>query len=237
MKQVISEEVKIHEEWFKEAKEMTLEKLPEFLRHLMEDYQHDYGTICHALSAGAIATAWALDRHHNGGITGFQSGFVMWDFVRNWSFSSNKCGLKIVDYDNLLYPQYGYRFDKTMTKDIWESIQKQAKEKIEEYEKEVEQYKKRVNEYPAKFQEFLDKASEYHKFNPDKPSYEENPNYYQEIHCGTSDEWEEFEKRKEAGVPMQPIEPCFCGACDEVVVHWKKIANGIMPFGFRLEDK
>ena len=54
MKQQITEEMKIHDGWYKEAKKQTVETLPEFVRHLTEDYSHDYGTICYAVEAGAI---------------------------------------------------------------------------------------------------------------------------------------------------------------------------------------
>lgn len=66
-KKSITEQDKIHEEWYKEASEMTLENLPEFLRKLTEDYSHDYGTICHAISAAAAAAAWAVEKSPCGG--------------------------------------------------------------------------------------------------------------------------------------------------------------------------
>lgn len=134
-KQAITEEMKVHEEWFNEAREMTMDKLPEFLRHLMEDYGHDYGTICHALTAGAIATAWAMDRAPQGGITGFQAGFIMWGFIRHWSYESNKCGMKIVDYDNMLYPQYEHKFEKTISESVWKILQDEAKKKLDKVDK------------------------------------------------------------------------------------------------------
>lgn len=128
----IKEEDKMHEFWYKDARKMTLEELPEFLRHLTEDYEHDYGTICHAMSAGSIATMWAINKSPSGGITGFQAGAIMWEFVRNWSYEHNKTGLKLVDYDNMLYPQYEDNFEKTITTDTWEALQKEAKEKLKE---------------------------------------------------------------------------------------------------------
>lgn len=121
-----------HKEWYEQAKGQTLETLPTFINHLMNDFEHDYGTICHAISAGSIATAWAMDRHEQGGITGFQAGAIMWEFVRHWTYSSNKTGLKIIDYDNFLYPQYSNQYQKVISKDTWKAIQKQAKELIEE---------------------------------------------------------------------------------------------------------
>ena len=89
----ITEEMKIHEEWYKQAKEQTLETLPAFLNHLINDYGHDYGTICHAIAAGAIGAAYALERSPQGGITGFQAGCIMWCFIRHWNYDHNKTGL------------------------------------------------------------------------------------------------------------------------------------------------
>lgn len=131
-KKAITEEMNLHEEWFKEAKKQTLETLPEFINHIMNDYDHDYGTVCHAISACALAAAWAADRTDGacGGITGFQAGFIMWDFIRQWTYSDNVCGLRIVDFDNMLYPQYDTHFDKTITPRVWESIQKQAQKEL-----------------------------------------------------------------------------------------------------------
>lgn len=73
----ITEEDKVHENWYKEAKDMDMQKLPQFVNGLLEDYEHDYGTICHALSAAAVATMWAMNRdERQGGITGFQASCI-----------------------------------------------------------------------------------------------------------------------------------------------------------------
>lgn len=130
----ITEEMKVHEEWYKEAKNQTIESLPAFVNHLMNDYNHDYGTICHALTAGAIATMWAMNNHEQGGITGFQAGAIMWEFIRHWNYDHNKCGLKMVNYDNMLYPQYEDKFQKTITPDTWKALQKEAEAKLQESE-------------------------------------------------------------------------------------------------------
>ena len=115
----ITEEMHLEKEWFANAKKQTLETLPAFMNHVLNDYCHDYGTICHAISACAIAAAWAADGSEQGGITGFQAGFVMWDVIRQWRYSSNKSGLKIIDYDDMLFPQYEYKFSN---KEIPQSI-------------------------------------------------------------------------------------------------------------------
>lgn len=139
MKNAINEEMHLEKEWFAEAKKQTLETLPDFINHVMNDYAHDYGTVCHAISACAVAAACAANGCEGacGGITGFQAGFVMWDFVKEWSYPRNKTALKIIDYDNMLYPQYEHKFQKTMNKELWECIQKAAKEKLSEKEEHV----------------------------------------------------------------------------------------------------
>lgn len=119
----ITEEMKVHDEWYEW--EGTLEELPEFLRHLKEDYGHDYRTICHAIAASMKATMQALD----GGITGFQTGAIMWEVIVH-AFH-NKPPLKLVDFKNMLYPQYDYAFQKTITPHIWEYLQKQAQSNLE----------------------------------------------------------------------------------------------------------
>lgn len=127
--QNITEEDKIHEEWYKEAKKMTMEELPTFLKKLTEEYGHDYGTICHAISASAIAAAWAVERTPQGGITGFQAGCIMWGFITNW-MSYNDEALALIKYDNMLYPQCEDKFT-TISKSTWEWLQKKAKKNLE----------------------------------------------------------------------------------------------------------
>ena len=132
---VIAEENKDEiKAWFDEAKNQTFDTLPEFIRHVMNDYAHDYGTVCHAISACTVATAWACNRMEGarGGITGFQAGFVMWGFIKHWQYESNKTGLRIVDYDNLLFPQYASYFQKTISPDIWQAVQKEAKRRYDD---------------------------------------------------------------------------------------------------------
>ena len=93
-KQKIDESMNLQEQWYKDANAQTLETLPAFLNHLLNDYEHDYGTIVHAITAGAIATVWAMNRTENGGISGFQAGYLMWGFIRQLRFRDNKIGLK-----------------------------------------------------------------------------------------------------------------------------------------------
>jgi len=115
--------------WFKQAKKIKKqEELQTFTDHLLNDYNHDYGTIVHAvaaiaLGAGSMGASIA-------GISGFQASFVMWDFIKQWQYSQNKSGLKILDYDDMLYPQYDRRFANTISKYTWDQLQKEAKDNL-----------------------------------------------------------------------------------------------------------
>ncbi len=127
----ITEKDNIHQEWMKRAKTITLKDLPEFLRELTEDYEHDYGTICHAIAAAAIGAAWAVEKSPQGGITGFQAGAITWELLKGWGgIDLGKSGTRITNFDNLLYPQFDYHFN-TINKSVWETVQSMAKEKLE----------------------------------------------------------------------------------------------------------
>lgn len=127
--QKITESDNEHQKWYEEAKSQTIETLPIFLKHLTEDYSHDYGTICHAITAGAIATSWAMNKTPQGGITGFQASCIMWEFIKNWM--SYKGALRLIKYEDMLYPQYAFKFN-TINKETWKFLQDEAKNKLEE---------------------------------------------------------------------------------------------------------
>lgn len=110
----------------------SFEDLTAFLKDVKENYNYDYGVAPRSIAQAALAVAWYLASEF--GITGFQAGFVMWDFIMDWNFRYNKTSLKIVDYDNMLYPQYEYKFEKTISRRVWDSLQKAAKENLEESE-------------------------------------------------------------------------------------------------------
>ena len=135
MKEPITEEMHREKEWFEEAKQQTIETLPDFMERIMNGYDHDYGTVCHAVAACALAAVWAANKCDGGGITGFQASFVMWDFIMQWMYPSNKCGLKLIDYDNMLYPQYAYRYEKLISPAVWNNLQREAKKNLEEDDK------------------------------------------------------------------------------------------------------
>lgn len=127
---VITEEMHLEEEWYKRAKSMNMSGLMPFVREMVNDYWHDYSTAVHAVAASAVAAAWATCRKI--GLSGFQASIVMWFFIKHWYKTSNETGLKLIDYDDMLYPQYEYRFEKTISPGNWESVQKKAQKLLDD---------------------------------------------------------------------------------------------------------
>ena len=120
----------IIEMWWKDAAACrSIDEAAAFAHRLLSDYRHDYGTICHALSAGILAMAWGMNREPEGGITGFQSGFVMWGFVKRWMRLDGP--LRLVQYTDLLFPQSDDKFT-TIDTHTAESLTETARKKLAE---------------------------------------------------------------------------------------------------------
>ena len=107
----------------------TFDDLVNFLRNIQDNYNCGYGEAPRAIAQATLAVAWYLANEF--GITGFQASFVMWDFIKDWLFSSNECGMRLVNYDNMLYPQYEGEFQKTIAPDTFDALQNKAKRLIE----------------------------------------------------------------------------------------------------------
>lgn len=127
-KQTITEEMGIHKGWYEEADKMTLDKLPKFLQRLTTQYEHDYGTICHAIAASALAAAHAVDHSPEGGITGFQASGIMWEFIQHWTRKENE-PMRLLMYSEMLYPQYENKFN-AITQDTADWLKKEAEKKL-----------------------------------------------------------------------------------------------------------
>lgn len=125
----IAEEDNVHLEWYERAKSQTLETLPAFMNELATAYKHDYGTIVHALAASAVAACWAMNAGPQGGITGFQSGAVFWEFTKHWHGVTGPA--RLLRYDNALYPQYADSFT-SVSPETWEWMQEEAKKRLGE---------------------------------------------------------------------------------------------------------
>lgn len=114
----------------KRAEIKSFDDLVSFIKDVDEHYNIGYGDAPRAIAQAALATAWYLSGRF--GITGFQSGATLWDFIEDWSSVGKKtqCA-KIIDYDNMLYPQYEDKFDKSITPEAWKRIQEAAENLLE----------------------------------------------------------------------------------------------------------
>ena len=115
----------------KADKVKTKEQLDELLSEVTNCEELDYGKIIYAISGCMLATANYIDNSEVGGITGFQASFIGWEMVKKFIHESN-IGMKLVDYENMLYPQYKEHFQKIISQDTWESLQKQAEINLKE---------------------------------------------------------------------------------------------------------
>jgi hypothetical protein len=122
----------IIEKWFAIARSddmRTYDELTEFLKLLMTKYNHDYGTVIEAMTAGAIAAIHVMNGDKfQGGITGFQAGCIMWEFIKR--FNHLEGPMRLIMFEKMLYPQYEYNFERTISKETWEWLQEKAKEKM-----------------------------------------------------------------------------------------------------------
>lgn len=127
----ITEADHLENEWLEQAKTQTFETLPEFINHLMNDYEHDYGTSIKATAVAMLATFNACNNSEQGGFTGFQVGFIPW-LIINEFWGESKVGRKVINFDDMLFPQYSYKFEKTISPKTWKNLQDRAKELMKE---------------------------------------------------------------------------------------------------------
>lgn len=107
------------------------QELVELIEEVKNNFNNGYGIA--ARSVGAVAACVAEYLSKEMGLTGFQASCAMWDFIYAFMYSDNKCGMKLVSYDDMLYPQYYDNFHNTsISKYTWEALQKQAKKNLEE---------------------------------------------------------------------------------------------------------
>lgn len=226
MAKAITERMGLQKEWYEDAQKVSADTLPDFIRHLTEDYSHDYGTICHAVAAAAVAAGSAVNHSQCGGITGFQAGAVMWEFIRAWNYSYNKTGLRLIDYDNFLYPQYADKFEKTLSPDTWAALQNEAAARIAEADADYRTYLNALETYKLAIADFVGRY----------PDYYENREHYDPLGMGTGEQWKAEYKKKASGFEFAPQEPyCPVTSDSPVYRHWASIVEGNVPFGYSVE--
>lgn len=122
------EEKKITDEWYRKAKEMTVDRMPEFLKEI-DEFPHTYNTIVDGIVAVALAGVYAIEHGKHGGISGFQASIIDLSFVDKWGV--REAPFKIMSYNDWLYPHMDYK-TTSIDKRSFEELQKVAKKRLEE---------------------------------------------------------------------------------------------------------
>ncbi len=129
-KPFISEDNKeIIDSWYKRASEVTPETFGDFINELLHGYDLDYGASIHAAAACTIAMFIACDDIFS--LSGFQSSASIMQVLYKLNYPCNKTGIRVIDYDEMLYPQYKDKF-RSIPRNIWELLRKRASELIDE---------------------------------------------------------------------------------------------------------
>lgn len=113
--------------WMDRARNVKFETLSDFLKEVHDDIPLSYGNICHKIAIAAMAASYAFEHSDQGGITVFQSGAVMWDFVCAWTTDYDP--QKFIHYKDMLYPQMDYKFT-TISKETFAWLQAEAKRSL-----------------------------------------------------------------------------------------------------------
>ena len=111
---------------YTEVRNISLENLEEYINSLIENNQ-DYNTTVDAVAKAGLAAMYIMS--HKLGITGFQASCALWAVIREWQYSSNKTGMRMINFDDLLQPQYKDKMT-TIPKDVWENLQKEASDNL-----------------------------------------------------------------------------------------------------------
>lgn len=127
-KEIVDKE--LIETWFTRAREVkNLDDLNTLMKEMMA-YEHDYGTIVHACVAAALGATWCMDKSPQGGLTGFQAGFIGSHFMGKWLHIEGPW--KRTEFKNMLFPQYEDNFEKTLSPETFEWLQTEAKKNLAE---------------------------------------------------------------------------------------------------------
>ena len=129
----------IKKQWLDEVKTIdSKNKLDRFVRKVMQGYEHDYGTYVWALS---VCTK-AFVRYYGSAMTGMQASFLMWQIIRDTFGKKDKLGLKLVEYEWVLFPQYIERFKTEFDEETHTKAIELAKQYLVEYKDASDDVKK-----------------------------------------------------------------------------------------------
>lgn len=115
---------------FPKARAQTFETLPAFIEEVRA-FKCGYSGAAYKTAAVALAAAWAMSREE--GITGFQAGGALWEFIGAWQMWDDGRPARLLDFEQFLYPQYEHDFNPpTMRQDTFAWLQKRSAELLAE---------------------------------------------------------------------------------------------------------
>ena len=107
------------------------DSMDNLLKELVDTYEFDYSSICQMIGMFAVIAANKANSSEAGGISGFQANGVMWEFIQNWMHLEGP--MKLVRFDEMLYPQYEDHFQKSIDKETFKWMQEKAEESIKKH--------------------------------------------------------------------------------------------------------
>jgi hypothetical protein len=125
---------KLRNKWKSAAKECRMDdgSLVKFMNELVK-FDHTYSSAPYAMACAALAAAWAIEHSPGGGMTGFQWGHGAMRALQLLNYENNKLGIRVQNYDNILYPQYEHMFTGLeIDEKHAEEIKKAAEQKLKE---------------------------------------------------------------------------------------------------------
>ncbi len=108
------------------------------------EMEHTYDSACHATAAMALHAARRMASRL--GLSGFQAGFVDLQFVSHWRFDDEDVPFGIMDFSQLLYPQYDDDAPRRISKATFERLRELARERLNEAPKGLKFASERVLE-------------------------------------------------------------------------------------------
>ena len=123
-------ELQYRDEIYKKAQEVkNIDDLTKFIYEIAK-HKNDYSTVVYACSAAMFAAFNVVNRGPNGGVTGFQAGCIGWECIGKFMMIEENAPCRLINYNEMLYPQYSANFEKTITVKTWDYLQNNAAKKI-----------------------------------------------------------------------------------------------------------
>lgn len=116
---------------YDDAREQTIETLPEFLEQVSAIARCDWN--CNkgiaAITISAIAASWAMESEQGLGTSGSQTRYIMAEYMLRYGNISTPAN--IVEYMEMLNPRNAKHFERTISRDTWKCLQAEATKRLQ----------------------------------------------------------------------------------------------------------